>query len=200
MTAHKRFLQHLEKLSNGELIINACKKYKRSDDSFAFELNGRLKSGMDTQSFVADFENLRLAIRGAFNKKKILYRMTSSAEFSASVIDALSRKVRYPAFMSTTDCPEILERFIPGGQEPLLLKIECLPGFAVAPLDFVNGVIEGEFLFGPGTTFEIMTAPAKIDQDTAREYISTFGGNSLTLLELKAVANPPYVSNMDFTI
>lgn len=199
MSYHQAFLNYISSLGNAQDLLRVCKAYKTaagnaSQQFYAFELNGRLKGGLPLGSFASDFPILQSLFCATLRSPITLYRMTSDLEFSGPLLQALDGPFRYQAFMSTADTPIGLSSFTPYGGNPLLLKIECPPGIALAPLDLFPGIRENEYLLGCGTTFEPASQPRALSAAEARQYIPNYNKNSLCFLELKAIANPPYVN------
>lgn len=95
--------------------------------------------------------------------------------------------------MSTADSPLRLGNFAPGSGRPLLLKIECPPGTAFAPLDLFQGTAEDEYLLGCGTTFELTADPDVLDTTKANACIPFSNLRELVVLKLRVSLNPPYV-------
>lgn len=174
-----------------------CRAYKTATDNYAFELNGRLKSGLPMEAFESDLQLLQRVICATLRRPLTVYRMSSEFEFSASVLQVLEGPFRYQAFMSTTDNASRLGSFLPSQGRPLLLEIECPPGIAFAPLDLFPGTDEGEYLFGCGTTFRLVGMPKNLGGSEVGEYIPFLTPANLTVLKLQVVNNPPYVHPAD---
>jgi hypothetical protein len=192
---HQQLLKHINNLPQAAELLRVCRAYKTANDNYAFELNGRLKSGLPTNNFLSDLPHLQRVICGTLGRSHTVYRMTSNHEFSASVLELLEGPFKYQAFMSTSDDASILGRFVPASGRPLLLEIECPPGIAFAPLDFFPGIKEGEYLLGCGTTFEVVGGPKMLSKDEVSYYLPVEAPNNLTVLKLRVTANPVYVKS-----
>lgn len=198
MNHHQQFLQHINSLSAAAELLRVCRAYKTATDNYAFELNGRLKGGLPMDAFVSDLPHLQRAICAKLGRPFTVYRMSSDYEFSASVLQVLEGPFKYQGFMSTSDNASRLGSFVPGSGRPLLLEIECPPGIAFAPLDLFPGTDEGEYLLGCGTTFEAVGGPKSLSRDEVGEYLPFYEPENLTILKLRATANPPFVNSSNF--
>ena len=191
MNHHQAFKAHLDTLPHGVDILRVCKSYKTAEDDYAFELNGRLEAGLPLERFFSDLPHLKKLIGATPTDTITLFRMTSEAEFSVPLLQALEGTFTYQAFMSTTSDINELGKFIPLSGAPLILEIECPPGMAFAPIDFISGIKEGEYLLGCGTKFRMTSDPQALSVEQAKEYAS--GRSDLRLIKLKVVENPPYI-------
>lgn len=173
--------------------MRVCREYKTATNGYAFELNGRLKSGLSIDNFLPDLPYLRRIICAKLDRSLTLYRMSSDYEFSASVLQLLERKFTYQAFMSTSDATTRLGKFVPTTGRPLLLEIECPSGTVFAPLDLFPGIDEDEYLLGCGTSFTVIGEPILLCGHEVHDYIPLGAPEQLTVLTLQVAANPAYV-------
>lgn len=193
MNHHDQFLRYLNSRPDKEELLRVARAYKTSEANYAFELNGRLKGGLTYDKFLADLPHLKLLICATLARPITLFRMTSEIDFSGPVLQAHAKKLCYQAFMSTSDSPLRLGSFVQRSGRSLLLKIECPPGIAFAPLDLFQGTAEGEYLLGCGTTFELTADPEVLDATQANDCVPFSNLSELVVLKLKASSNPPYV-------
>lgn len=192
MSIHSNFFEFLASLSNENELQSAYRRYKDS----SFELNGRLKAGLplgDLQQFEA---SLRRVICARSKTEFVLYRMTSRIEFTGPILSSLEGvPFRYMAYMSTSGDPSRLHSFTPA-RDPLVLRITCPAGTAMALMDAAQGASEDEYLLGCGTEFTIGSPETVSDLSVASEFAGQRGyKGSLTVLPLTVVGNPPYVQN-----
>lgn len=190
MGIHSNFFDFLGSLSSENELQIAYRRYKES----SFELNGRLKAGLplgDLQNFEA---SLRRVICARSKTDFVLYRMTSRLEFTGPILSALEGvKFRYSAYMSTSGDPSRLHSFTPAS-DPLVLRITCPAGTAMALMEAAQGASEDEYLLGCGTEFTIGSPETVSDLSAASEFSGQRGyRGSLTVLPLTVVGNPPYV-------
>lgn len=194
MNHHQQFRKHLDGLPEGEQLFEVCRKYKTSTDSYAFDLNGRLKGGGAIGPYVGDLAFLQRLICAKLDRPITLYRMTSVESFSASVTEVLSGSFQYRAFMSTASESMKLANFLPPkSEQALLLRIDCPPGTIFAPIDLFPGTDEDEYLLGCGTRFELRNPLKTLHGLELDEFLPLSGLSSLPFLQLKVTANPPYV-------
>ena len=189
MSIHDDFDKFLTTRSNGKQIRDACSMYKRAVDNCAYELNGRLKSGLVLEEpMLSLFNDLTLAICAKNLDELVLYRKTSDTEFVGPLIDAVrGDQLRYAAFFSTSgDIDKICNMAISSGT-PLILEIKCPPGTYMAPIEAVQSTQEDEFLLGAGTQFSVAGISSV-----------AVGGTSVASLQLTVVGSPTYaVSSKD---
>lgn len=194
MNHHQQFRKHLDGLPDGEQLLAVCRKYKTATDSYAFDLNGRLKGGGAIDPYLRELAVLQRLICAKLDRPITLYRMTSVESFSASVTEVLSGPFRYRAFMSTASESMKLAEFLPSkSEQALLLKIECPAGTTFAPIDLFAGTEEDEYLLGCGTQFALTNPLKTLQGPEVDEFLLMSGLSSLPLLQLTVTANPPYV-------
>jgi hypothetical protein len=161
MNIHQQFHSALASLQDGEKIQDAYRRYKTADDGCAFELNGRLKSGLPLGDDLMELHlNLRRAICGGNKSEITLYRMTSDFEFIGPLLPVMNGKpFQYQAYLSASGSRDRLQKFTPSKGTPLLLEIRCLPGTRMALMEAVAGTEEDEYLLGCGTLFAVERPP-----------------------------------------
>jgi len=195
MNHHHQFRKHLDGLPDAEQLLAVCRKYKTATDSFAFDLNGRLKGGGAIEPYIREVAFLKRLICAKLDRPITLYRMTSVESFSASVTEVLSGPFQYRAFMSTASESMKLADFLPSkSEQALLLKIECPPGTTFAPIDLFAGTEEDEYLLGCGTRFALTNPLKALHGPELDKLLLMSRLSSLPLLQLKVIANPPYVN------
>ena len=156
MTIHGDSYRFLSNRKNGASIQEACTAYRISEGALAYELNGRLKTGLSLEgAHSSTFTALRRAICATNSKEMTLYRKTSDTEYVGSLIHAFKNQpFTYMAFLSTSATFEGIHKFAVGGN-PIVLEITCPPGTYMAPLDGELSAGEDEYLLGAGTTFSL---------------------------------------------
>lgn len=190
---HQAFKRHIEGHPQAADLLRVCQAYKTAAGGYAFELNGRLKGGLELGApFDADMPFLKQVICAKLSEPITLYRMTSRTEFSVPYIDAMRGEFRYQAFMSTADDASGLNSFAPT-TDALLLEISFPAGFAFAPMDLFPGTDENEYLLGCGTTFKALDSPRRLSSSETQGYIPLYTRRSLDFLRLEVTKNPPYV-------
>lgn len=181
MNNHTQFNQALLTLPDGNKIQEAYRQYKTAEDGCAFELNGRLKSGLPLGNLLKLHENLRRAICAENHTELTLYRMTSDFEFIGPLLPALNGSpFQYQAFLSASGSEEHIHRFQPANGSPLVLQIICPPGTRMALMEARKGGEEDEYLLGCGTCFMLEKLV------------------SADRLRLRVDRNPPYAATSCF--
>lgn len=198
MDIHQHFYTFLEGLPNGDQMVAAYRRYKSADGASAFELNGRLKAGLELAPEHQEMSSyLKRSICARTRSEITLYRMTGESQFLAPVLDALEGDpIRYLAFMSSSRSSEKLHTFVPSPPEtPLILEITCPPGTFMALLEAHPGAAEDEYLLGCGTSFEVL-GPVEVLDDSEATAFAGYGlkGRNVKKLRLRVHKSPPYTN------
>lgn len=174
MSSDKNFFKFLGNLPNGQELQDIYKKYKNSNESNSFNINGALRSAYNINSDLKNEIDKLNSIFRAKNKSPLkLYRMTSSTEFTPSGPEvALKLPFRYPPFLSTTRNASILHRFIPLLGTPTILIIDCPKDTKLALMEGSdNDQTEEEVLLQSHTEYKITEAKKITDPDALQNYL-----------------------------
>ena len=113
MQQDKDFYTHLGKLTNGPSRQKIYRDYKAFNNlNFCFELNGTLRAGNSLSNLQQKFDEMKSIFRAQNLSQMVLYRKTSSHEFTPGAAEvALGMPFKYPAFFSTTLNVDVLKTF-----------------------------------------------------------------------------------------
>lgn len=196
------FFDHLGTLNNGSTLQTAYKSYKNSQDNNSFLLNGALRSGFDLSSYQNQIDELNDIFRAKNSKQLILYRMTSTTEFTPSGAEvALGLPFRYPAFLSTTRNIQVLQQFIPPIGTPVLLKIKCPVDTGMALMEANdNSPNEEEVLLQSFTEYKITNARKISEQAEIAQYLGMHNAKKhefIYEIEMDIMKNSPCLDNVN---
>ncbi|HEI9868805.1 TPA: hypothetical protein SLO06_002457 [Proteus mirabilis] len=174
MSSDKKFFKFLGNLPNGQELQDIYKKYKNSNESNSFNINGALRSAYNIDSDLKNEIDKLNSIFRAKNKSPLtLYRMTSSTEFTPSGAEvALNLPFRYPPFLSTTRNVSVLRKFIPPNGTPTILIIDCPKDTKVALMEGSNNdQTEEEVLLQSYTEYKITASQIIEDSNVLQNYL-----------------------------
>ncbi|EBC6378457.1 hypothetical protein B6325_21370 [Salmonella enterica subsp. enterica serovar Saintpaul] len=168
------FYTHLGSLSKGASRQEIYKEYKTSEnDNFCFNMNGLLRAGHPLQTLQAKFDAMKSIFRAQNLEQIVLFRMTSSCEFTPGGAEvALGMPFRYPAFLSTSRNVDVLRSFNPSQGIPTVLIITCPAGMRMALMEGNNSHSgEAEVLLEAYAEYKITSAQKVSSDAEIKKYI-----------------------------
>ncbi|MCE9777484.1 ADP-ribosyltransferase [Shewanella algae] len=195
------FYNHLSALSNGKDKQDKYRQYKNSQDNYCFEMNGDLRQGINISKWKVECDSLSEIICAKNKTDIVVYRMTSTLEFTPKVDIAIGQgSFRYPAFLSTSRDKKVTFDFVPPFGTPVVLKIKCPIGSLMALMEGSSSSGEQEILLGANTEYEIVNVETVTDSNQLKNHIGVARRDSVIIVEMEIKSNPNVITIPDSDI